>query len=195
MAWMARSQPGATPISAAWDARRPGESDDTTLVAAAQVDRRAFAPLYDRYARLIYRYCYARLGSHEAAEDATGEVFLKALAALERYRDQAFAAWIFRIAHNVTTDVLRARRPTAPLDAAHEVPDPTRPPDELTLARDDRAAVRAALAALPNDQRAAVELQLAGWSGHEIAMALDRSPEAVRMLRLRAFNRLRKLLQ
>ncbi|MFN8536801.1 MAG: hypothetical protein U0232_04925 [Thermomicrobiales bacterium] len=34
----------------------------------------ALGALYDRHARLIYRYCYARLGTREAAEDATTEV-------------------------------------------------------------------------------------------------------------------------
>jgi RNA polymerase sigma-70 factor (ECF subfamily) len=188
MAWLARSQPGA------WDSERPGEPDDATLVAAAQADRRAFGSLYDRYARVIYRYCHARLGTHEAAEDATAEVFTKALAALSRYRHQTFAGWLFRIAQHVTADMLRARRTATPLEVAASVPDLARSPDELTQAGDERAAVRAALALLPEDQRATVELQLAGCSGREIADTLDRSPEAVRMLRFRAFTRLRTLL-
>ena len=60
--------------------------DEPGLIAAAQRDRRAFAPLYARYARPIYRFCYRRLGSHEAAEDATSQTFVKALAALDRYQ-------------------------------------------------------------------------------------------------------------
>lgn len=194
MAWLARSQTRGRPPRLPWGARGPGESEDATLVAAAQIDRRAFAPLYDRYARPIYRYCYARLGTHEAAEDATADVFLKALAALGGYRHAAFAAWLFHIARNVTVDALRARRSTDSLTTATELPDATRSPDELTVARDDAAAVRAALATLPEEQRAMLELQLAGWSGREMAEALERSPEAIRMLRLRAFNRLRPLL-
>lgn len=189
MAWMVRSQPGAR------EGEQPGEPDDATLVAAAQADRRAFGALYDRHARTIYRFCYTRLGSHEAAEDATAEVFIKAMAALDRYQHQTFIGWLIRIAQNVTTDARRRHRPAAPLDDASTVPDPARPPDEVSLARDEGATLRSALALLPEDQRAAIELQLAGCSGREIADALDRSPEAVRMLRLRAFTRLRVLLR
>lgn len=178
----------------AWEHHSPDEPDDALLVAAAQSDRRAFGPLYDRYARVVYRYCYARLGSPEAAEDATAEVFIKALAALNNYRHQTFAGWLFRIAQHVTIDALRARRAVAPLTAAEAIPDPARPPDELTLARDAAYDVRVALAALPSAQRSLIELQLAGCTGSEIATALARSPEAVRMLRLRAFMRLRALL-
>jgi RNA polymerase sigma-70 factor, ECF subfamily len=67
-------------------------------------------------------------------------------------------------------------------------------PDELAVASERAQRLRAALATLPDEQRAAVELQLAGWPGEQIAAALDRSPEAVRMLRHRAITRLRTFL-
>jgi len=44
---------------------------DQALVAAAQRDRRAFASLYLRYLESVYGYCHRRLGTKEAAEDAT----------------------------------------------------------------------------------------------------------------------------
>jgi len=52
------------------------EVDDATLVAAAQTDPRAFAPLYHRYVYPVYRSCYRRLGNQHAAEDATGRIFI-----------------------------------------------------------------------------------------------------------------------
>ena len=187
-----RSQPGGNCAPTLEDAGL--ESADALLVAAAQADRRAFAALYRRYAIPIYRYCYTRLGECEAAEDATGEVFTKALAAFDRYHDGAFAAWLFRIAHNVVVDQQRRRRPLAPLDAANERAHPDRGPDDLAIARDTGERVRAALAQLPVEQRAAIELAAAGWSGQQIADALCRSTAAVKMLRFRAMGRLRALL-
>ncbi len=163
------------------------------LVAAAQADPGAFVALYERYVDRIYGYCHARLGSREAAEDATSEVFTRALAAIGRYEDSLFAAWLFRIAHNVVIDSHR-RRPVAPLDAAEARPDPARGPDEAAIGRAECAAVQAALAALPADERATVELPYAGWSGEEIAARLGRSPAAVKQLRYRAMGRLRTLL-
>ena len=91
-------------------------------------------------------------------------------------------------------DAHRARRPTAPLVAAGDPPDPDRSPEDLAVAESERAAVQAALARLPDDQRAAVELGYAGWSGQEIAAALGRSPDAVKQLRFRGLSRLRSLL-
>src|SRR4051794_32862570 len=66
--------------------------DDAALVAAAQVDPTAFAPLYARYLPPVYRYCYRRLETSAAAEDATSEIFVKVLAALPRYRAGSFRA-------------------------------------------------------------------------------------------------------
>ncbi len=60
---------------------RPGLRDDADLVAQAQLDRQAFAPLYARYADPVYRYCYRRLGHPEVAADATSQTFARALAA------------------------------------------------------------------------------------------------------------------
>jgi DNA-directed RNA polymerase specialized sigma24 family protein len=97
--------------------------DDAVLVAAAQVDPTAFAPLYARYLPPVYRYCYRRLGTSAAAEDATSEIFVKVLAALPRYRAVSFRSWLFTIAHHVITDILRRRRPLEPLEAADDPVD------------------------------------------------------------------------
>ncbi len=87
---------------AAWFRARPGDDppagpacdradpSDSALVAAARADRRAFAPLYNRYVDPVYRYCLRRLGDRAAAEDATSQVFSKGLA--NNYVSQAVSA-------------------------------------------------------------------------------------------------------
>lgn len=178
-----------------WERAEPLEEDidDALLVAAARANPRAFAPLYRRYIGPIYGYCHLRLGSREAAEDATSEVFLKALAGLEGYRDGAFAAWLYRIARNVVVDAYRRRR-WVPMEEAADMPDRALGPDAVAIARSEAEALRRALARLAEDQRAAIELDLAGWTGPQIAAALGRSPGAVRVLRYRAHRRLRAIL-
>ena len=172
--------------SVAW-----GPDSDAALVARARVDRAAFAPLYERYLDPVYRYCYCRLGSREAAEDVTSVVFAKALVSLPAYRDGSFAAWLFAIAHNAVVDAYRRRRPDAPLAAAGDPVDAAPSPEQLAVAADERRSVRALLATLPEDQRTVVELRLAGLRGAEIAAVLGRSKAAVKMLQLRAMTRLR----
>lgn len=171
--------------------------DDAHLVARAQADPRAFAPLYARYVDPVYRYCYRRLGHPEAAADATAQIFAKALAALPRYRTDApsFRSWMFAIAHNVITDDLRARRPVAPLAAAEHLYAVDPSPEDEVLRREAGSTVLALLARLPPDQRQILELRLAGLSGPEIAATLGRSLGSVKIAQVRAFARLRAALE
>ena len=172
----------------------PDIDDDAELVAQAQRDRQAFVPLYARYAVPVYRYCYRRLGSHEAAEDATSQTFTKALAGLPRFREGSFRGWLFAIAHNVVTDVHRRRRPDVALDAAATLADEAPTPEEQALVTAADRSVQSLLGRLPPDQRRVVELRLAGLTGPEIARVLGRRPEAVKSSQFRAYARLRRLL-
>src|SRR5215213_5793887 len=96
----------------------PDLPDEADLVERARRDRHAFAPLYHRYVAPVYGYCYHRLGSREAAEDATSLIFAKALTALPSHHGGSFRAWLFGITRHVVADALRARGPDEPLDAA-----------------------------------------------------------------------------
>lgn len=173
-------------------------TDDAVLVAAARHDRQAFRFLYERHFQQIFGYCCLKLGNRELAEDATSEVFIKAMTGLHSWRGSgAFAGWLFRIAQNVITDTAwkqRAARRGLSLDSADPIADPGLPLEERAIASDQLAAIRDALGHLPSEQRVMVELQIAGLSTQEIARALGKSPGAVRMLRLRAFQQLRPLL-
>src|SRR5689334_8695750 len=78
--------------------RRPPGWDETTpdeeLVGLARRGQREpFGLLYDRHHLVVYGYCYRCLGEREAAQDATGETFRKALAGLPACRPQAFRSW------------------------------------------------------------------------------------------------------
>jgi RNA polymerase sigma-70 factor (ECF subfamily) len=176
-------------------------ADDATvraLVAAAQADPRAFAPLYERYHDVIYRYCYTRLGDRQAAEDATAETFLKAFANLQHFRPGIFLAWLYTIARHAVADAYRRGRRTESWDEQEqdEGAPPASAPAVVDTGREplERLALQSALEQLPEDQRAVLELQLSGWSGPEIAAALGKSAAAVKMLRFRAMERLRQLL-
>lgn len=169
-------------------------ADDAALVAAARHDRRAFAPLYDRYVGPIYRYCYGRIGNREAAEDATSATFTKAIGNLDRFRDGSFGAWLFAIAHNVVADGFRRAPAQQPLERAGELIDGAPSPEELALAAWDRRSLRALLDGLAADQRDVLELRLSGLSTRETAATLGRTEASVRSLQYRATARLRSQL-
>jgi RNA polymerase sigma-70 factor, ECF subfamily len=169
-------------------------ADEADLVERARWDRRAFAPLYRHYVAPVYGYCYHRLGTKEAAEDATSLVFAKALTSLPSHHGGSFRAWLFGITHHVVADALRTRGPDEPLDAATVVVDASPSLEELVLVDEDRRLLRHLLAQLPPGQRRIVELRLAGLTSAEIGLALGRSRGAIDVAYHRALVRLRTLV-
>jgi RNA polymerase sigma-70 factor (ECF subfamily) len=165
------------------------------LVARAKSDRQAFAALYDLFLPPIYRYCIGRLGSKEAAEDATSLIFAKAIDNLSTCRNDRFRSWLFAIAHNVVADVHRSTLKIVSLEAAEDAMSPSLSPDDIAAQNDESRLVRQMIARLTPDQRDVVELRMAGLTGPEIARALGRSHAAVRIAQFRAYSRLRDLFR
>jgi RNA polymerase sigma factor (sigma-70 family) len=172
------------------------EDDDVRLVAAVQRNRAAFAPLYQQYARPIYRYCYRRLGSHEAAEDATSQTFVKALDGIGRFQGSkgTFRSWLYTIADRVVTDLYRRQRPNVVIEAAFDIASPEPGPDERAVRSEITLNLQQSLLLLTPDQQRVVALRLAGLTGPEIAVVTGREHQAVKSLQFRAFARLRRLL-
>jgi RNA polymerase sigma-70 factor (ECF subfamily) len=176
-----RSPPGTTTTA-----------DEELVVQAQGGDREAFAALYRHYLPRVHGYCYRLLGTREAAEDATTDIFMRALAALPSCRPQTFRSWLFAIAHNVIADE-RRRRPTDPLAAAAAVADPT-PVEERATVAGDWSRVLDVLPHLSPDQQQVVALRLSGLSAAEIGEALGKPRNAVDGIHHRAVLRLRALL-
>ena len=170
--------------------------NDSQLVALAQADRAAFGILYRRHVTRIYRYIYARVGQAQTAEDLTAQVFLIALQALPRYREQGtFAAWLVGIARNTTAEHFRSARPLIALDdqieqvSAGSAEDSLQQIDEIEL-------VARALRQIADDRADVVRLRIfAGLSTLETAQTLGKTEAAVKMLLHRALRDLRQYIR
>jgi RNA polymerase sigma factor (sigma-70 family) len=134
----------------------------------------------------VFRSDYARvvsiaarvLGSRDQAEDVAQEVFLSFGRSSVPVDDAG--GWLTVAATHTALNVLRSgRRRTAREEAADD--GPTLVPDvaDLVITRDERSAVRAALARLRHKQAAALVLRHSGLSYAEVAAALHMSPGSV----------------
>lgn len=171
--------------------------DERDTIAQAQRDPSAFAPLYAAYFDPVYRYCLRCLGDREAAADATQDIFARALAALPRYREEAFRPWLFTIAHNVIVDShrRRGRRPTnVSLEEVSHRTSPAPSPEDEAIAAEARRSVHFYTAQLPAEQRQVIELRLADLAGQEVADILACSLGSVKIAQHRALRRLRELM-
>jgi RNA polymerase sigma-70 factor (ECF subfamily) len=177
------------------------DSCDADLIKRAQRgDAEAVGELYDRYNERIFRYVWARVHDAPTAEDLTGEAFARMVANLASYRFTGvpFAAWLYRIAHNLVVDHHRKEggRVLIPLQQAEEQPGETANPDSIVdqLLRVER--VGRALLYLDPLQREVVVLRfIVGMPLREVARTLDKTVSAVKSLQYRGLIALRTQLK
>lgn len=164
------------------------------MVLAAQRDRTAFAPLYERYVDQIFAYAYSLTHNRELAEDVTAATFAKAMEELPRFewRGVPYSAWLYRVAANL---VARDKRRPGWIELSPHLHDDEESPDDVAARRDRDVHIRAAVDELPADQRQAVLLRFGGdLRNKEIAEVMGRSEGAVKLLTFRAMTTLRKRL-
>lgn len=123
-------------------------------------DGRAAEALVRRHLPRMVGLARRMLSDVSDAEDVAQEVFLRVWREAPRWRPGAakFETWMHRVALNLCYDRLRRRRETADPEAGVNVADGRPSPADTWLAQQRAAKVNAALAALPERQRAAIVL-------------------------------------
>ena len=159
----------------------------------------AFARLYDLYFERIYRYIMARVGNPPEAEDLTQEVFLRAMRSLNsfRFRGPPFAAWLFRIAHNLVVDRIRRSKvggEAIPLESIAALPTGTNVEEEA-LRTLDHEELRRSLEKITDLQRQVILLRfMGGLSLAETAAVMKRNENAIKALQHSGIQALRRVL-
>jgi RNA polymerase sigma-70 factor, ECF subfamily len=137
-------------------------------------DDDAIRTLYGRFGRPVFSLGIRLLGSREAAEELTQDVFLTAWRKAARF-DPArgrLSTWLMTIAHNLAVDRLRretgARRPTLVL--VDEVPDGPGVSEEEAIEERD-AALRALATLTEAERRLLSRAYFRGMTAREISEA------------------------
>lgn len=175
--------------------RTPAELEaERVQIEAAQRDRAAFAPLYERYVDQIYGYVLSLTKDKEEAEDVTAATFAKALEELPRFqwRGVPYSAWLYRVATNLVT---RERKRPGWVELDPHLAGESVDPAEVAERMDRDSEVRRAVASLPTDQRQVVLLRFGGeMTCREIGDVMGRSEGAVKLLTFRALTAMRRRL-
>jgi len=171
-------------------------ADEDLVRACVGGDRSAFDMLVVRYQRQVYRLCYRFVGNHEDASELAQDAFVRAYRALPKFeRTAKFTTWLHRIAVNVCLDRVGAKGPRhEALDVQMAAGD-ERADDRLM--RGERAArVRAAIARLPEKQRATLILRAYHDLPHEeVAKIVGGSTGSSKTNFFHALAKLKKLLE
>jgi RNA polymerase sigma-70 factor (ECF subfamily) len=169
-------------------------SDEDLMGRIAQGDEPAFRLLARRYAPRAIGLARRVTGNDADAEEIVQEALLRVWTNAPRWRPIAsFRTWFYRVVLNLCLSG-RRRVPFLALEAAAEPVDISDPAAELEREQADRR-VAAAIAALPDRQRAAIALTYhEGLSNAETAAVLQTSVSSVEALLVRAKRTLREKL-
>ncbi len=175
-------------------------SDEATLVQrAATSDPEAIGALYDMYAPKIYTYIYHRTSDPIAAEDLTGQVFLRMIESVRAGRGwrTSFSGWLYRIAHNLVVDLYRKRGQVSytTIEDAPNIPAGDGDPFKHAAARLDSDVLFRAINQLTEEQAQVVTLRfLEGYSITEVATIMEKTDGAIKALQYRGVASLRRIM-
>jgi RNA polymerase sigma factor (sigma-70 family) len=181
-------------------------SDENLLAGYAAGDARAFAELYDRHERAVYRYFLRQGAAPALAEDLLQDTWLSVVRNAETFEPRAkFTTWLYTIARNKMVDHWRGRNDMVSLDEAANDPDDApfeidagdaHRPDVQAMSRAQARAFVEAVEQLPAAQREAFLLQAeGGLSLEEIAAITNAGHETVKSRLRYAMAKLRSAME
>lgn len=138
-------------------------------------------------------------GDRDSARDAVQDALLAAGQHLDEFRgDGSVEGWLVRMVANACRTRRRGRKNqpawNAELDEEGAASAAPSPGDSAAHAQLSERLAAALIDLSPADRAVVLLTQLDGWSGPEVAAALDLTPEAVRARLARARRRLRREL-
>jgi RNA polymerase sigma-70 factor (ECF subfamily) len=163
-------------VSNAEDLERFRElTDEQLLRLAAELDPAALEVLYERHHVLAFSFAVRIVGSQDAAQAIVQDAFLHLWRNAGRYDPTRgpVRTWLMSMVHQRGIDSVRrlSTHERTQADAASPATSPSeigpaRPPADAREAQ----AIRAAVQALPEDERRIIELAyFGGWTQNEIA--------------------------
>lgn len=169
------------------------QSDTRLAQLARDGHEPAFDTLVERYRAELVR-ASDRIVGPDRSEDAVQQALLNAHRAIDTTENvQNLRAWLHKIGHNSSLNMLRSLRDEVPLGEQHNLASSTSGPAEAAELSERLSETLAAIDKLPERQRAALLLrELEGRSHEDIAATLGLSPGAARQQLMRARQGVRR---
>jgi RNA polymerase sigma factor (sigma-70 family) len=170
---------------------RAVDADQRLMRSFAQRDPAAAEILYRRFAGRIYGLGLVMLGNDAAAQDLVQDTYVKLWRSADRYDRSrgALETWVLLIARSLAIDAIRRRVLEARTLERSEPPpqaDQEPGPDDRAVTRDLTEQARRAMAQLPPEQRAALELAYLGGKTSTEISDLEGIPVGTAKTRIRA---------
>lgn len=167
---------------------RPSDWERTTRDRLIAGDEGALNDIYDQLSSFVYGLALRVVADARAAEDVSQDVFVSVWERPDTFDPErgSLRTWLGTLAHRRAVDHVRreeARRRRAIKDASRPVSTPD--VEEMALALVTAERVRSALAALPDEQRRAIQLAYFGGKTYRQVAEVLGIPEGTAKSRLR----------
>ena len=179
------------------------ERDVELLRRIADGDRSAFSEFYEQYSGLLFSIAVKILNDSKEAEDVLQEVFMLIWNKADAYNQLLGkpVSWAVTLTRNKAIDRVRAsqRRSRLLEQATAEaivLPDDAASANEKLHGKENAELIRSVVAALPSDQRRAIEMAFfGGLTQEEIAKKLEEPLGTIKARIRRGMLKLRDKLE
>ncbi|WP_413306331.1 RNA polymerase sigma factor [Bacillus sp. 1P10SD] len=144
---------------------------------------------YEEFNEPLFKYIFMMIQDYQQAEDLRHEVFLKAYVHYDSFRRQSNPkTWLYSIAHNITIDFIRKRKPILLLKEAFLFKkDPNPLPEDRIQMKESAYELYRALGAIKDSYREVIILrkikefsieetaEILGWSDSKVKSTLFRA--------------------
>lgn len=161
---------------------------ETMLVRKARHgDVKAFAELYGRIYKELYKFALYTMKNAQDAEDVVSETVIAAYENIKKLKkEESFRNWIFTVLAN------RCRKKLLSQKKTEELPEDMSITHELEEIHD----VKTAFHKLEEEDRVIVACSvLGGYASEEIGKMLDMKPATVRSRKSRAMEKMRQMIE
>lgn len=151
---------------------------------------------YHLYGDSVFKYICMMTRDYQQAQDLTQETFIKAYEKFDSFKHLNAKGWLYSIAHNVTIDFLRKRRPLSIFEKLLMNKEDSAPlPEEQLEMKEEIRELYRALANLKESYREVVILRkIKEFSVEETSYILNWSEAKVRTTMHRAMKQLEEEL-
>lgn len=179
-------------------------SDEDLIDSVLDGTERHFDVLIERWQKPLYNFIYRFLNSEEEAREVCQDAFLNAYRNLEKFkRESKFSSWLFKIAINRASTVLRKRKRWSkffdPMPEGVQYADSAAEEQSIETALEKEQVyerLRRAISKLPPEQRTVLLLkEYEGMKFHEISRMLDCPLSTVKSRMYYALDGLRKAMK
>lgn len=153
---------------------------------------------YDQHSKSVLSFILLIVKDYQLAEDLTHDTFIKAYLYYDSFKHHSSEkTWLFSIAHNLTVDYLRKRKPTMLFKEVFLLKKDDKPlPEEVFQIKEESYELYKVLEKLKDTYRKVIVLRkIKGFSIEDTAKILDWSESKVKSTLYRAIPALKKQLK